>query len=132
VLQLALLPLSDLHAAATSAAQRTLYLTAGEALSQVSTATPQTLGFLLMAAAGLIFSVIILQSSTQSSIFGPSAVLGQVAGYVGIAGFVAALANYVSWLLAPAIAEVLMPLNGLLWFVWWIVISVGLFKLAKR
>jgi hypothetical protein len=127
VLQLALLPLSDLHAAATGDAQRTLYLAAGEALSQVSTATPQTLGFLLMAAAGMIVSVVVL----QSSIFGPSAALGKVAGYVGIAGFVTALANYASWLLAPAIAEMIMPINGLLWFVWWIVISVGLFRLAK-
>jgi hypothetical protein len=131
VLQLALLPLSDLHAAAAGDAQRTLYLAAGEALSQVSTATPQTLGFLFMAAAGLIVSVIILRSSMGNTIFGPSAALGKVAGCVGIAGFVAALANYASWLLAPVIAEVLMPINGLLWFVWWIVISVGLFRLAK-
>jgi len=65
VLHLSLLPLSDLHAAATTEAQRTLYLTAGEALSQVSSATPQTLGFLLMAVAGLIVSVVVLRSDMQ-------------------------------------------------------------------
>ncbi len=136
VLHLALLPLSDLYASATTEAQRTLYLTAGEALSQVSSATPQTLGFLFMALAGLIISVVRL--------FPPPSIpprreggrarypLSKAAAYVGIVGFVAALANYISRLFAPAIAEMLMPINGLLWFAWWIMVSVGLFKLAKR
>jgi len=126
-LHLSLLPLSDLHAAATTEAQRTMYLTAGETLSHVSTATPQTLGFLFMAVAGLIISVVILQIQS----FGKSAALGKAVGYVGIAGFVAAIANYISWIIAPSIAAILMLPNGLLWLTWWIMISVGLFKLAK-
>jgi hypothetical protein len=126
VLHLSLLPLSDLHAAAITEAQRTLYLTAGEALSQVSSATPQTLGFFLMAAAGMIVSVVVLQSGVQSRPF------GKVVAYVGTVGFVAALANYVSRLLAPDIAAMVMPINGLLWFLWWILISVGLFRLARH
>jgi len=121
VLHLALLPLSDMHAAATTEARRMMLLAAGEALSQVSTATPQTLGFLLMAFAGLLISVVILQSQS----------FGKAVAYVGMLGFVAALANYVSWLFAPAIAAMLMPINGLLWFLWWIIISIALFKLAK-
>jgi hypothetical protein len=125
VLHLSLLPLSDLHAAATSEVQRTMYLAAGEALSQVSSATPQTLGFLLMAAAGLIISVIVLRSSRLRP------PIGRAAAYVGIVGFVVALVNYVSRLLAPDIATMVMPINGLLWFVWWILVSVGLFRLAK-
>ena len=123
VLHLSLLPLSDLHAAATTEAQRTMYLTAGAALSHVSTATPQTLGFLLMAVAGLIISVV-LRSSKQSQ---PP---GKASAYVGIVGFVAALANYISRLLALDIAAMLMPINGLLWFIWWIMMSVGLFRLG--
>jgi hypothetical protein len=51
--------------------------------------------------------------------------------YVGVAGFITAVANYTSRLLAPSIAEMIMPLNGLLWFIWWIMASVGLFKLAR-
>lgn len=121
VLTLAVLPLSDLHAAATTEAQRTMYLTAGETLSYVSTATPQTLGFLFMAVAGLIISVVILRSQS----------FGRAAAYVGIVGFVVTLANYTSWILALSIAAILMPINGLLWLIWWITISVGLFKLAK-
>jgi hypothetical protein len=127
VLTLSLLPLSDLYAAATTEAQRTMLLTAGETLSHVSTATPQTLGFLLMAVAGLIISAVVLQNRS----FDRASVFGKAAGYVGIVGSVAALANYVGWLIVPSIAGLLMPLNGLLWLVWWLLISVSLFKLSK-
>jgi hypothetical protein len=128
VLHLSLLPLSDLHAAATTEAQKTVYLAAGEALSQVSTATPQTLGFLFMAVAGLIISDV----SLRGHALGQPVPFSRVAGYVGIVGFVAALANFGSRLLAPAVAETLMPINGLLWFAWWILASVSLFKLARK
>jgi hypothetical protein len=114
VLTLSVVTLSDLHAAATTEAQRTMYLTVGKALSHVSTATPQTLGFLSMAVAGLIISVVILRSQS----------FGRGVGYVGIVGFVVTLANYISWLIAPSIAAMLMPINGLLWLLWWIMISV--------
>ena len=127
VLTLTMLPLSDLHAAATTEAQRTIYLTAGEAWSSVTTATPQTLGFLFTATGGLIVSAVILRGRSSGEV--PA--FGRPVGYVGLVGFVAALANYVAWLLAPAIAPMLMPINGLLWFVWWVMISVGLFRLAK-
>jgi len=120
-LHLALLPLSDLHAAATSAAQRAMYLAAGEGLSQVSTATPRTLGFLFMAVAGLIVSLVILQGRS----------FGKAAAYVGVVGSTAALANFTARLVAPAIAPIVMPINGLLWFAWWIMISVGLFRGAR-
>jgi hypothetical protein len=121
VLTLSVVTFSDLYAAATTEAQKTMYLTAGETLSNVSTATPQTLGFLFMAVAGLIISIVILQSRS----------FGKVTGYVGIVGFVVALANYISWIVAPSIAAVLMPINGLLWLIWWLMMSVGLFRLAK-
>jgi hypothetical protein len=104
-----------------------MYLTAWETLSQVTTAMPQTLGFLLMAVAGLIVSVVILRSQSFGKLAGP----GKAVGYMGIVGFVTTVANYVSWIIAPSIAAVLMPLNGLLWLIWWLIISVGLFELAK-
>jgi hypothetical protein len=126
MLTLSLLPLSDLHAAATTEAQRAMALTAGETLSHMTTATPQTLGFLFMAVAGLIVSIVILQGRSSGS----SSAFSKALGYVGVVGFVVALANYVSWIVAPSIAAVLMPINGLLWLVWWLVASVGLFKLA--
>jgi hypothetical protein len=79
-----------------------------------------------MAAAGMILSFVVLRSDA------PGRPLGQAAAYVGIVGFVAALANFLSRLLAPDVAAVLMPINGLLWFAWWILVSVGLFRLARR
>jgi hypothetical protein len=128
LLTLSVVTFSDLHAVATTEAQRTMYLTAGETLSHVSTATPQTLGFLFMAVAGLIISILILR--TQS--LGEAPVFGRAAGYVGIVGFVVALANYTGWIIAPSIAAMLMPVNGLLWLVWWLMMSVGLLRLAKH
>jgi hypothetical protein len=71
--------------------------------------------------AGLIISVVILRSQS----------FGKVAGYVGVVGFVLALANYISWIVAPSVAAMLMPVNGLLWLIWWLIMSVGLFRLAK-
>lgn len=127
VLTVSVVTFSDLNAAATTEAQRTMYLTAGETLSQVSTATPQTLGFLFMTVAGLIISTVLLRSQS----FGRSAALGKAAGVVGIIGFFVALANYITWIVAPSIAAVLMPINGLLWLIWWLMMSVGLFRLAK-
>lgn len=126
-LVLATAPLSDLHATATSEAQRATYLIAGETLSQVSTATPQTLGFLFMAVGGSIISAVILRSQP----LGGSAVLNKAVGYVGIVGLAVTLANYASWLLGLSLAAMLMPISGLLWLLWWIMISVVLFKLAK-
>jgi hypothetical protein len=127
VLTLSLLPLSDLHAAATTEAHRTMILTAGETLSHVSTATPQTLGWLLKAVSGLIISVVFLRNRA----FGGVSVFGKATAYVGIVGSVVAFANCIGWLIAPSAAAILLPFNGLLWLIWWILISVGLFKLAK-
>jgi hypothetical protein len=127
VLTVSVVTFTDLHAAATTEAQRTMYLTAGETLSQVTTATPQTLGFLFMTVAGLIISAVILGNRS----FGGSAALGKAAGIVGIIGFVVALANYISWIVAPSIAAMLMPINGLLWLIWWLMMSVGLFRLGQ-
>jgi hypothetical protein len=127
VLTLSVVTFSDLHAAATTEAERIMYLTAGETLSQVSTATPQTLGFLFMAVAGLIVSAVVLRSGS----FGRSVALSKAVGYVGIVGFAVALANYTSWIIAESIAAMIMPINGLLWLVWWLMMSVGLFRLAR-
>lgn len=126
VLTLAVVPLSDLYAAATSAAERAAYVAAWEALSHATTATPQTFGWLMMAVAGLIISVVVMRSGMQSRPF------GKASGYVGIVGFVAAIGNYASWIFVPSIAAVLMPINGLLWLAWWVMMSAGLLRLAKE
>lgn len=127
VLTLSMLPLSDLHAAAPTEAEKATYLAAGETLSNVTTATPQTIGFQLTAVAGLIVSAVILPSQN----FAGSVTLGRAAGILGIVGFCVALANYVCRIVAPPIAAILMPINGFLWLVWWLTMSIGLFRQSR-
>jgi hypothetical protein len=127
VLTLSMLPLSGLYASASGDAQRTLYLTIGETLTATNAATPQTAGFLLAAAGGLITSAVCLSDRC----FAGSASLSMAVGMLGIAGFVVALASYAGGLLSLPIAAFLMPANGLLWLLWWLLISTGLFKLAR-
>lgn len=120
----ATLTLSDQYAAATEV-QKSQILTAGQAIHSTVRATPETVGFLFMAVAGLIISLVILRSETFS----------QATAYVGILGMVITLADHISLIVAPTMAGILMPINGLLWLIWWLIwwlmISVGLFKLAK-
>jgi hypothetical protein len=117
----ATLTLSDQYAAATTEVQKSQILTAGQAIHSTVRATPETVGFLFMAIAGLIISLVILRSET----------FGQATAYVGILGSVITLADHISLIMAPSMAGILMPLNGLLWLIWWLMISVGLFKLTK-
>lgn len=116
------LSLSDQYAAAITEAQRSLVLAAGLAIISLSRATPETIGFLFMAVASLIISVVFLQSE----------IFGNVMAYVGILAFVITLANDISIVTAPLVAPVLMPLNGFLWFIWWILVSRKLLQLARR
>ena len=120
VAMLSVLPLSDRYVAATTEAQRAMFLAAGETLNALGTATPQTVGFLFMAVAGLIISVVILRSET----------FGRATAYVGIVAGAVTFANDISVVIAPSIAGILMPINGLLWLIWWIIISRELFRLA--
>jgi hypothetical protein len=42
------------------------------------------------------------------------------------------LTNQLSLILTAEIASLLMPLNGLLWLIWWLLVSRGLFKLGRN
>jgi hypothetical protein len=118
---LSVLPLSDQYAAATTEAQRAALLAAGEALNALGTAMPETIGFLFMAVAGLIISLVILRGET----------FDKTTAYVGILAGVITFVNDISVVIAPSIADILMPINGLFWLVWWIMVSWGLFRLGK-
>jgi hypothetical protein len=117
----ATLSLSDQHAAATTEIHRSQLLAAGQAIDALGRATPQNIGFLFMAIAGLIISVVILQGKTFS----------KVTAYVGILAGIVTFADHTCIIVAPLIAGILMPIDGLLWLVWWMMISRGLFQLAK-
>jgi len=118
---LTMLSLSDRYAAATTGAEMDRLLAAGEAIITPIAATPETVGFFLVAVAGLIISVVMLRS-------GP---FGTAIASVGIVAAVATFANRVTLYVAPSIADAIMPLSGLLWMVWWLLVSRGLFRLAR-
>jgi hypothetical protein len=117
----ATLSLSEQYAAATTDAQRVQILAAGQATHAPIRATPETIGFFFIAVASLIVSVVVLRSNT----------FNKITAYVGILAGLATIVNHVSLIIAPSLAAILMPISGLLWFVWWTMISVGLFKLAR-
>ena len=122
VAMLGVLPLSDQYAAATTAAHRSQILAAWDALGSLGTATPQTVGYFFLAIAVLIISVVMLRGK----------VFGKVTAYVGILTSVVTFVDDVSLVIAPSIAGILMPVSGLLWLVWWIMISRRLLQLGKH
>ncbi len=115
------LSLSDQYAAATEA-HRAQILVAWRATAAPVCATIQTTGFLFTAAAGLIISAVMLRSK----------VFGKATAYVGILAGAVTFADYACIVVAPAVANILMPVAGLLWLVWWVLVSRGLFRLGKR
>ena len=42
------------------------------------------------------------------------------------------LTNDISIVVAPSLAAILMPINGLLWLIWWVLVSRGLFQLGRQ
>ena len=118
----ATLSLSNQFAIATTEAERSQILAAGHAVMALSRATPETLGFFFITIASLIISTVILQSSTFSKMI----------AYLGILGSIIVLANDISIVIAPSIATILMPLSGLVWLVWWILVGQKLLRLEHK
>ena len=118
----AILSLSEQYAAATTEVQRSQLLAAGQATNAPIRATTETAGFLFIAVAGSLISTVILRSST----------FHKTTAYVGIAAGLFTFTNDICLVLAPPLAAALMPVNSLLWLVWWGMISAGLFKLAHN
>ena len=117
---LAMLSLSDKFAAATTDAQRSQILTVGESAT-LGQPTPQTLGFLFIAVAVLIVSVVMLRSKS----------FGKVTAYVGMLSSILTLVGFVSVVIAPPIAEFLMVAGMVPWAIWWILIARRLLQLGR-
>lgn len=114
-----MLYLSDQYAAATTEAQRSLYLSAGEAIMAMSPAAGFNMGLLLVSAAGLIISVIMLRSN----------VFGKVTAYAGILANAVGIAYYVG-LALPAAGDILLGASGLLFLLWIVPVGVRLWQLG--
>ena len=91
----------------------TMYLALYVALKQCNPSS--------MAVAGLIISTVILRSKC----------FGQATAYVGILASLFTFADDISIVIAPSLAAALMPVNSLLWLVWWLLISRSLFRLGR-
>ncbi len=117
----ATISLSNQYADAISEAQRLQLQAAGQAIMSITRATPETIGFLFIAIAGLITSVVILHSG----------IFGKLTAIVGILASMVTFANDIFVVMAPSVTGVLLPINGLLWLIWWLLISAGLLKLSR-
>lgn len=131
---LSLLALSHQYTAADEA-HKTLLLAAGEALlalNRFSSAGAQPgsggyLSLLLIAAAGLITSLVMLRST----------VFGQATAWIGIAAAALDLAYCLAYPLAPAataalLAVLFIPAAGLLLMVWHILVGWRLLRLGSQ
>ena len=123
----AMLALSERYAAATNEAQRSTYLAAGEALLATNNpdATYQGTGiyvsYFLVLFAGLLISIVMLQSDNFSK---ATAVTGILANGIG-------LCYFITLAFAPAIYWIPHPISAPFRVVWYFLIALRLFKLAK-
>jgi len=124
---LSLLSLSDQYAAATTDAQRSALLAAGQAI--LATGNPGTIfpgtgmymSFFLLAAAGLVISILMLRST----------VFSRATAYVGILASLCDLACCVTFAVVPASCAFLVASAGLLLMIWHILIGLRLIRLGR-
>lgn len=120
VAMLSVLQLSDRYVVAVTEAERIRLLAAGETLGTLGTPTLQTVGFLFIAIAVSIVSVVMLQGRH----------FNKITAWLGIGASLLTFADYVSLIVMPSLATPLMIVSGLFWMLWWIMIGLGLFRLA--
>lgn len=115
-----MLYLSDQYAAATTEAQRSLLLSAGQAMLAMSPAAGYNMGLLLVSAAGLIISVMMLRGN----------IFSKVTAYIGILANVVGIVYYIG-LVMPAIGDILLAASGLLFLVWIVLVGRRLWQLGR-
>lgn len=117
---LSMASLSDRYAAATTEAQRTTLVAAGEAMLAIYEGPGLDAGLSLVLAATLILSAIMLRSRVFSAL---TAAVGIVAGVIGLAYYVAVA--------LPTMRILLLEAAGLFFLLWIALIARRLFQLAQ-
>lgn len=112
-----MLSLSNQYAAATTDAQRSLFVASGQAMLATYQGTAFDVSYVLLAIAPLIISVVMLQSIT----------FGKVTASVGIGANVLAAGLFV-----PAIGVFLSLISVVGLLIWYVLIARKLFLLARR
>ena len=120
-----MLSLSGQYAAATTDAQRTMFLAAGQALLAIQNSGAAYgngiyISFLLVNVGGLIIAVVMLQSR----------VFGKVAAWSGILANVLELGYYVTLIFAPSLSAIPLSAAALFLLVWYILIGIKLLRLG--
>lgn len=122
-----MLSLSDQYAAATTDAQRSLFLAAGQAIlanTNQRAVEGFNMGLLLFSVAGLMVSAVMLRSN----------IFSKVTAYVGILANAISLAEYFRLAFVPAAVLLLLIIataSGLLLLIWYILIARRLFQLGQ-
>lgn len=107
--------LSEQHAAATTAAARILYLTAGEVFLTGYTGTAYHAHYILGSLGLLLMAVVMLRSPR----------FGRLTAYMGIVANLVAFGLYV-----PVIGVTLSTLSGIAYLIWFVLIIRKLFQLS--
>lgn len=117
------LALSDKFAVATSAAQKTLFLAAGEAVlaSDMWHGTGPQLGGLLLQIGALVISAIMLRSGD----------FGKLTAWVGVVTHGLDLAHILVGFVFPAAGVAVMMVAGPLYLVWFPLLARDFFRLAR-
>jgi hypothetical protein len=124
-ISLTLFSLSQQYAAATSTAQQAVLLAAGQAVLAthnplaVYPATDAYVSLLLIALAGLLFSIILLRSH-------------RAAGIVGLLASGCDLVYCLTIFLAPSLRAFLLAAGGLFWMIWHLLIGLRLLQLSRE
>ncbi len=124
-ISLTLFSLSQQYAAATSAAQQAALLVAGQAVLAtndplaVYPTTSMYSSLLLIALAGLLFSVIMLRPH-------------RAAGIIGLLASGCDLAYCLTIFLAPALRAFLLAAGGLFWMIWHLLVARILLRLSRE
>jgi len=118
---LSYLYLSQQFQAATSDAQRSIYASAGEALSANIQGTGWYVSLFLIYLAGLIISVVMLKSN----------VFNKVTAWTGILANSFGLLLFVTLIFTPAIAWLPPSLSAPFRVIWYVLIALRLFRLGK-
>lgn len=122
-----MLSLSDRYAAATTDAQRAMFLSAGEALLAINNpgaiyqGTGIYMSLFLVLLAGLIISVVMLRSS----------VFSKATAYVGILANAFGLGYFIALAFVPAIYALPPVVSAPFRVIWYILIALRLFRLGS-
>ncbi len=121
-----MLSLSDQYAAATTEAQRSMFLAAGQAVLAISQpiapyqGTGAYMSLLLQAITGLIISIVMLRSK----------VFSKATAYVGILASAFDLIYCITFAFVPGIEVYLLSAAGLFLFIWHILVGLRLCQLG--